>query len=133
MLLEVDGMNKGWEEGVASTMWEGNLGLHNASNVMDHLPVPVQKMLSPTGLRRYDATSDILDRTPPHVNNAFVLDKQRYSNHQLSRQAQRYKREVAMTVRVLKNLSLSYFQKKLIEYFDIALTKNEVQWPGKRK
>jgi hypothetical protein len=131
MLLEVDGLDKGWEEGVAS-MWEGNLGLHDASDVMDHLPVPIQRMLSPTGLRRYDATSDI-DITPPHVNNAFVLNEQRYRNHQLSRQEQRYKREGATTVRVVKNLSLlSYFQKKLIEHFDIAFTKNEVRWPGKR-
>jgi hypothetical protein len=74
MLLEVDSIDKGWKEGVASIR-EGNLGLHDASDVMDHLPVPVQQMLSPTtGLWRYDATSNI-DRTSPHVNNAFVLDE----------------------------------------------------------
>ena len=75
-LLEVDGLDKGWEEGVAS-MWEGNLGLHDASDVHDHLPVPLQRMLSPTGLWRYDATSEI-DRTA-HVNNAFILNEQIYA------------------------------------------------------
>ncbi len=36
-------------------------------------------------------------------------------------------------MRVVKNLSLSYFPKKLIEHFDSAFSKDEeVQWPGKR-
>lgn len=129
-LLEVDGLDKGWEEGVAS-MWEGNLGLHDASDVQDHLPVPLQRMLSTTGLRRYDATREI-DRTTGPVNNALILDEQSYRNHQFTRQERRYEREGATTVRVVKNLSLPYFRKKLIEHFDIAYSKNEVRWPGKR-
>ena len=129
-LLEVDGLDKGWEEGVAS-MWEGNLGLHDASDVQDHLPVPLQRMLSTTGLRRYDATREI-DQTTGPINNALILDEQSYRNHQFTRQERRYEREGATTVRVVKNLSLPYFRKKLIEHFDIAYSKNEVRWPGKR-
>ncbi len=130
-LLEVDGLDKGWEEVVAS-MWEGNLGLHDASDVQDHLPVPLQRMLSPTGLRRYDATSDF-DRTADHVNNTLILDEQSYRNHQLTRRERQYEREEGVTtVRVVKNLSLPYFRKKLIEHFNIAFSKSEVQWPGKR-
>jgi hypothetical protein len=55
---------------------EGNLGLHDASDVLDHLPVPSQQLLSPTGLQRYHAVSDI-DRTA-HANNLFTLNKESY-------------------------------------------------------
>ncbi len=54
-LLEVDSLGKGWENGVAC-MWEGNLCVHNAGDVLDLLPVREQRIVSPTGLRRYDAS-----------------------------------------------------------------------------
>lgn len=90
-------------------MLEGNLGLHDASNVLDHLPLPMEQMLSPTGLQRFDATSEI-DRTA-HVNDTFILDEQSYRNHRLSRQEQQYVREGVATVRMFKNVSLTYFRK----------------------
>ena len=120
-LLEVDGLDKGWEEGVAS-MWQGNLGLHDASDVQDHLPVPLQRMLSPTGLRRYDATSE-MDRTAAYANNAFIFDEQSYRNHQCTRQEQQHEREGVTTVRVVQNLSLPYIRKTLIKHFYIAFSK----------
>jgi hypothetical protein len=34
--------------------------------------------------------------------------------------------------RVVKDLSLPYFRSKLIQHFDIAFKRNEIQWPGRR-
>jgi hypothetical protein len=47
----------GWLLEVLCLMWERNFGLHYASN--DHLPVPMQQVLSPIGLQRCNATYEI--------------------------------------------------------------------------
>ena len=41
-------------------------------------------------------------------------------------------RNAAGHVRVVKDLSLSFFRAKLVQHFDIAFQKNEIVWPGKR-
>jgi hypothetical protein len=46
---------------------------------------------------------------------------------------QRFQRNHDPTAtRVVKNLSLPYFRSKLIQHFDIAFKRNEIQWPGRR-
>ena len=127
-LLEVDGLDQRWENGVAS-IWEGNLGLHDINDVMEHLPVPMRRLLSPTALRRYDASSFVSSTTSTNNNNNINNSQQR-RNQQLSRQERTYEREGLRTARVVKDLSLSYFRNKLVQHFDIAFKRNEVQWPG---
>jgi len=36
------------------------------------------------------------------------------------------------TVRVVRNLSLNYFRRKLIEHFDILFQRKELVWPSHR-
>lgn len=135
MLLEVDGLDRGWENG-ASSIWEGNLGLHDMNDVNDHLPEGIRRLFTPSELRRYDASSHVVLPTPTyneHVhNNSFINNSDRHGNQQRSRQERIYESDGRSRVRVVKNLSLSYFRSKLVQHFDIAFSKSEVQWPGTR-
>lgn len=60
---------------------------------------------------------------------ALVLPQQ---EQEFARLDQHFQRNHDCTVpRVVKNLSLPYFQSKLIQHFDIAFKGNEIQWPGR--
>jgi hypothetical protein len=58
-----------------------------------------------------------------------MLPQQEQENARLDHYFQRNPRPVT---RVVKNLSLQYFRSKLIQHFDIAFKRNEIQWPGRR-
>jgi hypothetical protein len=135
MILEVDGLDRGWENG-ASSIWEGNLGLHDVNDVNDHLPEGIRRLFTPTELRRYDASSHVGLPTPTYNeqehNNSNINNSDRHRNQQLSRQERIYENDGRSRVRVVKSLSLSYFRSKLVQHFDIAFSKSEVQWPGTR-
>jgi Plant transposon protein len=55
-LLNVDGLDKQWENGVPS-IWEGELGHHDLSDVNRHIPHPLRRILSRTELVRYVFTT----------------------------------------------------------------------------
>jgi hypothetical protein len=128
MLLEVDGLDRGWENGALS-IWEGNLGLHDVNDVNDNLPEAIRRLLTPMDLRRYDTTSHVVQPTTTY-NQQERNNSDRHQNQQLSRQERIYEINGGSRVRVVKNLSLSYFRSNLVHHFDIAFTKNEVRWPG---
>jgi hypothetical protein len=44
-LLNEDGLDKAWEDGVLSD-WEGELGLHNVQDVEYHIPSAVQRFMT---------------------------------------------------------------------------------------
>ena len=87
--------------------------------------------MSPAAMRAYDVSGmgygprgdeDIV------IDNVPVYDQTRCTRQE-SRQCEQYDR---MPVRVVKDLSLSYFRHKLVQHFDIAFQRNEIIWPGKR-
>ena len=56
-----------------------------------------------------------------------------FPQQEQARVDQRFQRNHDPTAtRVVKNLSLPYFRSKLIQHFDIAFKRNEIQWPGRR-
>ena len=50
-LLNVDGLDKQWENG-ARSVWEGELGHHDFSDANRHIPHPLRRILSRSELVR---------------------------------------------------------------------------------
>jgi hypothetical protein len=132
-LLNEDGLNKAWEDGVLSD-WEGELGLHNVQDVEYHIPDAVQRLMTRGELRRYDVSgmgfrSNVRDGEQPPL----PLPPSHQRGHSCTTDTSLVVADLtASGVRVVKDLSLDFFRSKLIRHYDIAFQRNEIQWPGKR-
>ena len=129
-LLEVDGLDDKWEEGMKSR-WERTLGYHDLQDVEEHLPEAITRLMSPAEMRAYDVSG--MGYGPRRGDEDGVINVPNYNPMHLTRHEQRQcERHERMRVRVVKDLSLSYFRHKLIQHFDIAFQRNEIVWPGRR-
>jgi hypothetical protein len=125
-LLEVDGLDDKWDEGVASS-WEGALGRHEIHDVEEHLPQAITRLMSPAAMRAYDVSGMGFGEDRPIQDNLPTFDERH-----LTRQERQYENEGRSPVRIVKDLRLMYFRSKLIQHFEIAFQRNEIIWPGRR-
>ena len=117
-LLEIDGLDDKWEDGVRSD-WVSELGHHNPVDVQRHaLPAALARLTTPDALRQYDPTAmgPVANRGPPRV----VAQ----SNEELPPPGD---------VRITRQLSLHLFRSKLVEHFDILFEQKMVTWPVRNK
>lgn len=54
-LLQIDGLDENWNNGVASD-WQGELGEHAEADVHHHLLFAIQRLHSPAKIRGFDAS-----------------------------------------------------------------------------
>ena len=124
-LLEEDGLDKEWENGVPSD-WEGNLGLHCESDVFRYLPVGEnddndQNM----ALRRFD-TSGLGVGNDVNRDDSASSDPSDGDGSALEIGASEQR-----GIRVVCKLSLQFFRSKLVEHFDIIFKQNRIKWPSR--
>lgn len=124
-LLEIDGLDERWENGVASD-WEGELGEHSEADVRRHLPFAVQRLHSPAEIRGFDASG--LHRG----NDGAASDDDESDSDSDSETFLQGPTEDDNGVRIVRNLSLEYFRGRLIEHFDIKFANHDIQWPSRR-
>jgi hypothetical protein len=121
-LLEIDGLDKKWEDGVPSD-WEGELGQHESSDLRRYAD-PVRRLNSPVAARTYDMSGIGVgdDRARPENPQQELVThaSQRRGDHGTSSDDD---------IQVVRNLSLNYFRSKLVTHFDIAFKRREVVWP----
>ena len=128
-LLEVDGLDDHWENGIASD-WEGELGMHSAEDVLplasrllSQQPFAMQRLNS-RQIRQHDSSGiapgpgqvsqQVRDGAKPgDLNaNADIIDA------------------TADGVRVVRMLpQQAYFINKLMEHFDMMWLCNYIVWP----
>jgi DDE superfamily endonuclease len=125
-LLDVDGLDPDWREGAPSE-WETALGNHSLQDVQTNLPPAVVRLLSPAEMRGYDASHTQMEHDEDDPGEEEFEESVLPQGEVDARQERN-----AGHVRVVKDLSLSYFRAKLVQHFDIAFHKNEIVWPGKR-
>ena len=125
MLLEVDGLSEGWEDGTPSE-WNGELGRHELHDVLGNVPDAITRLMSPSAVRAFDcATLNPRQQLP----TAPIVEIANNDSDNLSEQENEYEQ---LGASVVKNLSLKYFRAKLVEHFEIAFERNEIVWPGSR-
>jgi len=124
-LLDIDGLDEHWDgDGLLSTVesdWTGEMGNHDFV-FEGKVPDQVSRLVGNLD-PRYDASglgagTDVAEAHPIDLDTEDVDDES--------------VNFVEGEVRVVKNLSLGYFRKKLVEHFDIKWQRNEIKWPSRR-
>lgn len=121
-LLDVDGLDEKWEEG-EQIIWEGHSGV--TTFLMLRITFQMQFLV----LCHLRQCVPIMCREDIVNNNVPIYDQTCLTREERRQHEQHDSR---MSVRVVKDLSLSYFRHKLVQHFDIAFLRNEIIWPGRR-
>ena len=121
LLLEVDGLEEGWEEGIPSS-YQGEMGLHDVG--LSETNLAVSRLFTPDQFMTFDASG----MGPGNdVHDGCVVNEQ--------------VQELAFThggktfavgcedERVVRELDFEYFRSRLVEHFDILFWQGKVVWP----
>jgi len=111
-LLEIDGLDG---------EWDGVNGQHEVTDVLRHAPAALQHLYVNPALMDLSGMghgNDVENGVMP--SNGQVLEGVMNDD------------DPPETVRVVRNLSLNYFRRKLIEHFDILFQRKELVWPSHR-
>jgi len=137
-LLEIDGLDENWNNGVASD-WQGELGEHAEGDVRRHAPFAIQRLHYPAEIRGFDASGSGYGLD---VNGGDVAaesdnesDSEGDSDGSLRTMVLAGDGEPSVDgdgARIVRHLSLDYFRSRLIEHFDILFERHQIQWPSRR-
>lgn len=132
MLLDVDGLSTGWNNGVPSD-WELDSGDFDESD----LPDSIRRLIDPTGgvvgVCSYDATSigrdyqgssNRVDIDDDEDNDSQIADDD--DDNQIVVDTEQFTATDGIAV---NHLSLSMFRSLLINHFNDSFQKNKVVWP----
>ena len=112
MLLESDGLNTEWTEGVPA----GNASILDGSI----------SSTAPFAISRLHNTTQICT---PHVSCESYTDSTRSTSS-----TEDAIMEVSfINENIVRNMSHTLFQKKLIKHFDICFKRNEIVWPQQQE
>ena len=120
MLLEVDGLADGWENGVASE-WE-----MEADSTQD-LPFALRRLITPGTNRNFDISGFGSGNDMATSTDSVTTVTSEVERRNDSRVASNN------TSFCVNDMSLSYFRTKLIRHFNIAFQREEVKWPRRLK
>lgn len=114
MLLEVDGLDEKWEDGVVSD-WQRHMGENDAA------PEAIRRLLTPAQARNYDTSA--MGRGSDCVGAAV-------DDNRLDDDTDQAAVETDTDGRIVVGaMKMKAFRKKLITHFNIAFQKREVVWP----
>ena len=127
LLLDNDGLNGEWTEGVSlSSDWEGSNGELSEESIQRHVPASLRRLLDPNSeLRRngFDSSesgygNDRMDTIDD--NEGDDDDEEVTGNHMnLDQDGTRH----------VCSLSRDYFRERLVEHFDILFERHQIIWP----
>ena len=120
-LLEVDGLDEEWEQGVPSIMWQGESGNFEDDDMASEQARASHRLRTGSSTRNCNVSgmglgNDILfvnNDAPPHLE----MDEPAVGSS---------------NVRVVRGLNQSCLRRKLIQRFDILWQRNKIQWPKQR-
>lgn len=108
-LLEIDGLDGDWE---------GQIGLHDTRDVMQHLPFAVQRLHDGWDPRTFDASG--LGPGDDRINRELSMEANNNTDDDDTGRAD---------VKIVRHLTLNNFRGRLIEHFDIMFKRNQLVWP----
>ena len=143
-LLEIDGLNDRWENGVGfPSDWQGEIGDLNLDGSADEqdgdidvaLPAAIQRLRHPLA-RNYEDVSGMGKGDDREPSQPLVYQQQDsdcyYTDLSTTSEEEEENSRQQDHCRVKKvcELDLQFFRSKLIRHFDIAFTRNEIVWPS---
>lgn len=129
-LLEVDGLDKRWQNGVHTSYWEGEAGEFDSDDVAlvarIGQPDAIRRLLNPALRRGYDTSAmgagDDLDMDYD-INSQGNFEQDQTGPNSPDQ----------LSVRIVKDLSQPYFRSKLVDHFDILWRQGKIVWPSRHK
>ena len=121
-LLDEDGLNQQWEEGIPSD-WNGELGQFDHDDLR-YIPMAVRRLNNPDRVRNYDSSGRGIGEDFRHERDRRMQP----CDIQVLDNIHEQVRDAAGTVRVRK-LTLNQFRTKLVTHFDITFRRNKIRWP----
>jgi hypothetical protein len=114
-LLEIDGLDEHWEDGVPSE-WQGELGEHYDE------PEPIRRLHAPVAARHYDLSG---------LGAGSDREADQQDGDGLRRQFRQPEFPVVEREEIIRvrDLSLHHFRAKLVQHFDMAYRRHLVRWP----
>jgi hypothetical protein len=124
-LLEIDGLDEKWIEGVSSD-WEGDLGnFDSAEDVQENIPFALRRLHGTQPLRNYDASG----MGPGNDRFEDSPDYEEEPEQEHGRLGVGLIDEAGAIV--VRHLSFDKFRDKLVKHFDILFQNNQLQWPSR--
>jgi len=120
-LLEVDGLDKQWEEGVPSD-WQGSLGNNDADECRRHAPFAIHRLNNPQ-LERFGSTNH---QREAQNRRAGELDLEQVGNDDDEVTDERRNANGAICV---NSLAYADFRERLVVHFDMLHRQHKVRWP----
>ena len=118
MLLDEDGLNAAWERGIDVSDYLGELGQHDAHDAGLHVPLVFARANNP---RLYDPSGMGAGQDAAYVSG---MAEQRGDPTDTTPVSEG-------DVRVVKNMSMFDFRRRLIEHFNILWRQGKVKWPSR--
>jgi hypothetical protein len=124
-LLEIDGLDDKWEQGVPSS-WEGELGNFEEGDVRHYaLPSAIQTLNSTAEFRNFDLSG--MGAGDDHAETSYVNCEVVDTAPAISASTES---QTDGPISVL-SLSQNYFKNKLVNHFDILFWQNKIVWPSR--
>jgi len=128
-LLEHDGLDKHWTEGVALD-YEGDMGLRDPEDVDPTetvVSMPIRCLLNPSARRKYDTSAMGVGI------DGYAEDDTDDDPEDVQQTVGRVAAVAEDGVTVVRHLSRTQFIDRLVVHFDIAFKKNEIMWPKRNR
>jgi len=119
MLLEEDGLNAGWEHGIDVSDYLGDLGQHEGADSDRFVPLVFARAHNP---RLYDQSG---------MGDGGDPDFSRGLSTQISPGETASSSSSSSGARLVRDMALIDFRKKLIEHFTILWRQRRIQWPSR--
>jgi DDE superfamily endonuclease len=128
LLLEVDGLDKKWEEGVPSD-WEGELGDNDPSEMERHAPLAIQRLRNPErfGSREHENESA---EPRPLVETGRISEGEDDASDNSDGIGDHCDSDGAIYI---NSLSYTDFRARLVVHFDILWRRHRIVWPGSKE
>ena len=117
MLLQFDGLDKRWKEGIPSP-YEGELGWHENGDVQRNVPLLFARANCKNSyLRKFDASNSVSKITTDY-SDGFDSEESHYDPQNIEGKN-------------ISSITLKKFRQILIEHFNQKWLKNSVIWPSR--
>jgi hypothetical protein len=131
-LLEADGLDSNWENGVQQSAYCGPLGQFDPADPASQTAFAAYRLQNPAAARNFD-----LSGMSPG-DDAFTTAQEEQEEEAPTEEAESEEGEApsgetGTATRVVRKLKLSYFRERLIEHFDILWRQQKIVWPRRHR
>jgi hypothetical protein len=119
-LLDIDGLNGEWENGVPTSDWEGTMGDMDFEGLHDGVAHTIARLGTNLNPRNYDSSG--MGPGNDLVGEVYdVCDSDSEEGEDIS------------TSLTINNLSLPFFRRQLVTHFSILFERNLIIWPKSKR